>query len=232
MIILQSVKDRLSTIVGKTGQHKDTMMVCSVALLVALVATACSAGNTSDNSTPTPISADIQDVLTGNHQFSYTNDDGSNLASVSIADLPALFNPDDDYMAIQNYVMVDLDGDGVEEAVLLVVGVAGDTGGYLVLHRIDDNVYGYRTGYRTFENLKTDGTFGYSDNIGAKEGVAIIGFTENSFVMNDVLSATGQAYTMDTFMVNGEEVTEEEYNAAKEAQTLKSDVEWHEFSMP
>ena len=87
----------------------------------------------------------------------------------------------------------------------------------------------YRTDYRTFENLKTDGTFIYSDDLGSKEGVATIGFTQDGLVITDVLSATGQAYTMDNFMISGKKATQEEYNAEKENQDLKNNVEWHEY---
>ena len=179
----------------------------------------------SNNSTP----VNMQDVLKGKQPFYYAADGGSDLASVNIADIPSLLNPDDAYMAIQNYAVIDLDGDGSEEAVVFVCGAAGDTGGYLVLHSRDDHVYGYRTDYRTFENLKTDGTFVYSDDLGSKEGVATIGFTQDGPVITDVLSATGQAYIMDHFMINGKKATQEEYNAEKEKQDLKSNVQWHEY---
>ena len=179
----------------------------------------------SSNSTP----ANVQDVLKGNQPFYYAADGGSDFASVNIADIPSLFHPDDAYMAIQNYAVIDLDGDGSEEAVVFVCGAAGDTGGYLVLHSRDDHVYGYRTDYRTFENLKTDGTFIYSDDLGSKEGVATIGFTQDGLVITDVLSATGQAYIMDHFMINGKKATQEEYNAEKEKQDIKTNVEWHEY---
>ena len=179
----------------------------------------------SSNSTP----VNMQDVLKGNQPFYYAADGGSDLASVNIADIPSLLNPDDAYMAIQNYAVIDLDGDGSEEAVVFVCGAAGDTGGYLVLHSRDDHVYGYRTDYRTFENLKTDGTFVYSDDLGSKEGVATISFSQDGLVITDVLSATGQAYIMDHFMINGKKVTQEEYNAEKENQDLKSNVQWHEY---
>ena len=179
----------------------------------------------SRNSTP----VNMQDVLKGKQPFYYAADGGPDFASVNIADIPSLLNPDDAYMAIQNYAVIDLDGDGSEEAVVFVCGAAGDTGGYLVLHSRDDHVYGYRTDYRTFENLKTDGTFIYSDDLGSKEGVAAIGFTQDGLVITDVLSATGQAYIMDDFAINGKKVTQEEYNAEKEKQDLKSNVKWHEY---
>ena len=179
----------------------------------------------SSNSTP----VNMQDVLKGNQPFYYAADGGSDFASVNIADIPSLLNPDDAYMAVQNYAVVDLDGDGSEEAVVFVCGATGDTGGYLVLHSRDDHVYGYRTDYRTFENLKTDGTFIYSDDLGSKEGVATISFSQDGLVITDALSATGQAYIMDNFMINGKKATQEEYNAEMEKQDLKSNVEWHEY---
>lgn len=179
----------------------------------------------SGNSAP----VNMQDVLKGNQPFYYAADGGSDFASVNIADIPSLLNPDDAYMAIQNYAVIDLDCDGSEEAVVFVCGAAGDTGGYFVLHSSDDHVYGYRTDYRTFENLKTDGTFLYSDDLGSKEGVATISFSQDGLVITDVISATGQAYTMDHFMINGKKVTQEEYNAEKENQDLKSNVQWHEY---
>ena len=191
-----------------------------LALVGVFVLVSCSS-----NSTP----VNMQDVLKGNQPFYYAADGGSDFASVNIADIPSLLNPNDAYMAIQNYAVIDLDGDGSEETVIFVCGAAGDTGGYLVLHSRDDHVYGYRTDYRTFENLKTDGTFIYSDDLGSKEGVATISFSQNGFVITDVLSATGQAYIMDNFMINGKKVTQEEYNAEKENQDLKSNVEWHEY---
>ena len=169
-----------------------------LALVGVLALVSCSS-----NSTP----ANMQDVLKGKQLFYYATNDGSDFASVNIADIPSLFNPDDAYMAIQNYAMIDLDGDGSEEAVVFVCGVTGDTGGYLVLHSSDD----------------------HSDDLGSKEGVATIGFTQDGLVITDVLSATGQAYTMDNFMISGKKATQEEYNAEKENQDLKNNVEWHEY---
>ena len=208
---------------GKSEFDRGVVMKKLITLVLALVGVLALV-SCSSNSTP----ANMQDVLKGNQPFYYAANGGSDFASVNIADIPSLFNSDDAYMAIQNYAMIDLDGDGSEEAVVFVCGVAGDTGGYLVLHSSDDHVYGYRTDYRTFENLKTDGTFIYSDDLGSKEGVATIGFTQDGLVITDVLSATGQAYTMDNFMINGKKATQEEYNAEKENQDLKNNVEWHE----
>ena len=76
---------------------------------------------------------------------------------------------------------------------------------------------------------RQDNDLSLIDDLGSKEGVATIGFTQDGLVITDVLSATGQAYTMDNFMINGKKATQEEYNAEKENQDLKNNVEWHEY---
>lgn len=223
------MKERLSAISEKTGQRKGNLIVLGVMLAVALVTVGCSLNSTAGSASyveSDPEISDIQDVLMGDQQFLYAAGGNAEASSVNITDIPSLFDPDDDSMAIQNYAVVDLDSDGTDEAVIFVCGAAGDTGGYIVLHSINGHVYGYRTDYRMFENLKTDGTFIYSDDLGTKEGVAVIRFAQDGPVLEDVLSATGQAYTMNSFMIDGKQVTEEEYNTEKEKQDLKNDVEW------
>ena len=69
-----------------------------------------------------------------------------------------MFSPNSEYAKIDRFSIVDLDGDGESEAVLQVIDVAGDMGGFLVLHREDGKVRGYPRSYREFESLKTDGT--------------------------------------------------------------------------
>ena len=66
-----------------------------LALVGVLALVSCSS-----NSTP----ANMQDVLKGKQLFCYATNDGSDFASVNIADIPSLFNSDDAYMAIQKYV--------------------------------------------------------------------------------------------------------------------------------
>lgn len=210
------------------------MIWCILSLVIASSLAACSKTQelvVEDTGIPQKSELSVQDVLNGNQPFYYVSAGESDFTLVNIAEAPSLFKPNDDYTAIQKYAMVDLDGDGTEEAVIFVCGATGDTGGYLVLNGNGNNVYGYQTDYRTFENLKADGTFFYSDAAGTKEGVATIGFTQSGFVMTDILSATGQAYMMDNYMINGKKATDEEYNSEKEKQDLKNNVGWHEFSL-
>ena len=87
-------------------------------------------------------------VLLGEDAFLYL--DGENApASLEISQVPALFSPDSSYAAVSWFAILDLDGDGTEEAVLQITDVASDMGGYLVLRCQDKTVQGYPSGWRT-----------------------------------------------------------------------------------
>ena len=202
----------------------------AVILVVAGAAAVFAAPGTSGRST------DIGNILKGEGEFLYASENGP--VSSKIEDVPGLFDPEDPYMKIWNFAQVDLDGDDEEEAVLFVFGAAGDTGGSLVLHQMGGKVYGYRMDYRQLENLKTDGTFSYSDPTGVREAgiCAITDFTQTGFESDKVTywtaanpepaSDEGQG----SFVVNHRSATEEEYRAAEEEQVRKTDAEWYDFT--
>ena len=51
-----------------------------------------------------------------------------NAETMAITDVPALFDEYDPLMKIWEFSVVDLNGDGEDEVILFVVGVAGDMG--------------------------------------------------------------------------------------------------------
>ena len=202
----------------------------AVILVVAGAAAVFAAPGTSGRST------DIGNILKGEGEFLYASENGP--VSSKIEDVPGLFDPEDPYMKIWNFAQVDLDGDDEEEAVLFVFGAAGDTGGSLVLHQMGGKVYGYRMDYRQLENLKTDGTFSYSDPTGVKEAgiCAITDFTQTGFESDKVTywtAANPEAASDEGqggFVVDHHSATEEEYHAAEEEQVRKTDAEWYDFT--
>ena len=155
------------------------------------------------------------------------------MESKKIDDVPALFDPYDTYMKIWSFAVQDLDGDGNAEVILSVFGAAGDTGGYLILHQMDDKVYGYTANHRALENLKTEGTYGYSDPTGVVEGgiCAIADFTETGYTIDKITYGHGTYEGWDTFVVNHQPATEEEYLAAENRQAEKPDAVWYEFHL-
>lgn len=179
---------------------------------------------------PKADSPDISDVLLGEAPFFYAAE--GTLASVSIEDVPALFDPYDSYMKIWTFALQDLDGDGNAEVILTLFGVAGDTGGHLILHRMDGRVYGYTTDSRTLVNLKTDGTYSYSDPTGAAEGgiCSITDFTENGYTIDKITFGQGTYNGWESFVVNRHPATEEEFLSAETIQSEKPDTAWYDFS--
>lgn len=204
-------------------QKRILLILAIVLILAAIGAVAVWA------MTPKASSVSFQDILQGEAKFFYVSDNG--VEPMDISGVPALFAPYDSYMKIWNFTVVDLDGDENAEAVLSVYGVAGDTGGYLILHQMDGSFYGYVTGYRTFMLPKTDGTYEYSDLTGMVEGgiCVITGFTETGFSLDKITYGSGTWAEWDTYVVDHQPATEEAYWQAMDQQTAKPDLIWYAF---
>lgn len=184
-----------------------------------------------ETSTETNTGADeiYKAVLLGETQFYYPS--AGEMQAVTITDVPSLFDAEDPYMKIWEFAVVDLDRDGEDEVILFVAGVAGDTGGKLILHQSDDKVYGYLTDNRTLVDLKIDGTFNFSDPTGVTEaGIAVITeFSEEGYTANRISYATGTYEGWDTFIVDHHSAAEEEYLDAFSRQEKKQNIEWCDF---
>lgn len=172
----------------------------------------------------------LKAVLLGDAPFSYCSE--GQAETMDITGVPALFDADDPVMKIFDFSIADLDGDGRDEVILFVFGVAGDTGGKVILHEADNGVYGYKTDNRTLVDLKTDGTYSYSDPTGmAEAGIAAIsGFSGGGFTEEKIAYAAGTYEGWDTFTAGGEAVAEEEYMDMVSAQEEKQDAERYDFS--
>ena len=126
--------------------------------------------------------------------------------------------------------MLDLDGDGSREVVLRVTDVANDMGGYVVLRQEDDAIYGYPSHWRTFWQLKTDGTFTYSYTAGTEDGIASARFGEDGLTLEKHIRCEMEAWEPKAFEVDGRPVSETEYEAACSAQDQKTDAVWYELN--
>lgn len=172
-------------------------------------------------------SSEIRDVLLGSTSFLYWAEGSKAPESKAISQVPALFSPDSDYAHIYQFAVLDLDGDGGSEVVLEISDVASDMGGYLVLRQVGGTVYGYPSGWRTFWSLKTDGTFLCSEWAGTKESIVSLRFTDGGYEQVEHLTAEGEQFIFTAFTVEGRQVTEEEWQAAWDAQEQKSDAWWY-----
>ena len=174
--------------------------------------------------------ADFGNILLGNAEFLYVSEETAQPKTIS--DVPALFDPDDDYMKIWDFAVQELDGDGDAEVVLSVQGISGDTGGSLILHRMGGQVYGYRVRYNAFSWLKADSTYYYSDPSNMVEhGICFItGFTETGYTTEKITYGRGPYIGWDTFVVDYQPATEREYYAAINIQNDKPDAVWYDFT--
>ncbi len=207
---------------------KKTMFTLAFAAILAVAGTIAvfamppKTGNT-DN-------ADIGDVLRGEASFFYVSD--GMVEAKNISDVPALFAPDDAYIKIWAFAVVDLDGDGNEEVVLSVMGAAGDAGGSLILYPMDGKVYGYTANYRSLVDLKADGTYSYSDPTGMVEAgiCSVAEFTQTGYTVDKITYGRGTYAGWDTFVVNHQSATEEAFWIAENEQAQKPDAAWYDFS--
>ena len=134
-----------------------------------------------------------------------------------------------------SFAVVDLDGDGVEEVVYHVTDVAGDMGGHLILRWAgpgDLRCYSIR--YSHLMDLKADGSFWYSmmAGMGGMGGTVRLSFPAPGYVASmQYLTEFNAAFTPETpYKVNGEIVSEEEYDAAQAKQDEKPDAVWYDFT--
>lgn len=134
-------------------------------------------------------------------------------------------------LKVTNFAVLDMDGDEIPEVVLELS--LGDYPDYFeILHYKNDTVYGYNFVYRGLMQLKTDGTFRYS-NSGTDIGYGKLKFESNNSE-TEILGYSEASYNNDdmsiSYFINNELVTEESFNSFCKEQNEKEDVTWHEFS--
>ncbi|MCI7474434.1 MAG: hypothetical protein MSB10_12290 [Clostridiales bacterium] len=170
-----------------------------------------------------------QDVLLGKTPFLYVDGSGQDTPTF-LPDIPLAFSPYSSYAAVTEFAVLDLDGDGSREAVLRVTDVANDMGGYVVLRQEGDEIMGYPSHWRTFWQLKTDGTFTYSYSAGTEDGIASARFEEDGLTLEKHIRCEMEAWEPKAFEVDGRPVSETEYEAVLEAQAQKQDAVWYELN--
>ena len=180
-----------------------------------------------DESEKVPEDSIYKAILYGDAEF-YCYDSGT-LQTVTINDVPALFNSDP-YSRIYEYAVVDLDRDGNDEVVLNIIATAGDAGGKLILHQIDNKVYGYKTDYKRLQSLKKDGTYEFQGWSLTWDGFAqIAGFDEYKFTEDVFTYESGSYEGADTYVVDHVTSTEGAFADAKSAQFMKINAVWNEY---
>lgn len=174
-----------------------------------------------------PKAASFREVLLGREAFSCLSDDGT-VKSFTLKDY--LEQEQGGNGKLTELTSVDMDGDGETEAVLRIDAPAGDAGGFLLLRQSDSGVEGFRLSYRMLWELKTDGTFLFSEQAGTGDGSARLAFDEEGCRMVKQCWAAGEMFAHSEFFLDGQSISEAEYETAMEAQSQKEDARWLEFT--
>jgi len=125
---------------------------------------------------------------------------------------------------ITHYSIMDLNNDGASELVCLT-----SFGYYTILHVEDNKIYAHSLPYRSFLELKEDGTFVWSGGAG-DWGIGRIDFDKYSQTREN-LAFCRYDYDSNTevYSVGNREASKEEFDACYAAQGQKPDAVWYEW---
>ena len=204
-------------------------------LTLALLLTAC--GQQSDDSNDAPPDAQpgnlYEDFFTGNVTAT------ANLINAGVEASTASFRAPDVYATkgvdgsdmdwtITRFALLDMDGDGTDELVLNI-DYSGDEE-YVVLTCFDGAVYANQVVHRGFLTPKADGTVAWS-NGAFDNGYARFRFENGVLVYDDFAAVSSDDSGSVTYTLNGESVSEEDFDAFIAEQNAKDDLAWTAFSV-
>lgn len=173
----------------------------------------------------------MKEVLDGERDFRIYDRD-RNIGE--LADV--LFNgyPPENLGLTSKLALLDLDRDGGNELVILPQGLYDDTliyqTGYLILRRQGDEVCGSAPGYRSFGDLKADGTFTFSSSAD-NWGIMTASFLEGRFELShdNTISWCEDDGGEIGYFVDGKEATAWDFESTMTAQLQKSEPVWYTY---
>ena len=137
-------------------------------------------------------------------------------------------------MAATEFTVIDLDDDGQQEIVLwLKINGVSDYG-FAVLRYREGDIYEYTLPYRSFMELKTDGTFLFSSGA-ADSGIGKLNFSEEEYTI-DALYYCRSDFDFEKglltvqFFLKGALCTEDKFEDGIGRQEEKADAVWHDLT--
>lgn len=170
-------------------------------------------------------------VLLGKSNFICTDLDNK---SLNINEIKQVVSDEDWVTAsVIKFAVTDLDGDGDEEVALWIQANSDTDWGFEILDDQNGKIHGYTLWYRSFMNLKADGTFSTSHGA-ADSGMGRITFSETGYNIIETYSestydAINEEWIVEYFADN-EPCSVDEFYEITEGQEQKADVEWYDFS--
>jgi len=171
-----------------------------------------------------------QQVIRGERPFFYVHGQ----EHLKFSDLRETITPDELDLIIQKFTLLDLDGDGVDEIVLDLAFIEGVTVAYAIFHEQDGEILEYTEVARGLQNLKADGTFGYSGGVAAGGYGKIVSFAAAPAGEEDGYNPCYETQVLihhedGKFYIGAEECTQREYETAQEEQSGKENALWNDY---
>lgn len=187
-------------------------------------------GKTEPNKDPAGDVGKIRGIFLENLAFF----DVGSAEKISIDELSRSFTSDETVeVTVSRFTVIDLDNDGMDEVVLWLTVDGNEYFGCEILHSTEEEVYGFFVPYRGFNSLKTDGTFSFSGGAG-NSGFGTIKFTSQEYTVEKITFCETRYDEKNeaevSFVVNGHEATQEEFERELEIQNEKQDAETYSYS--
>lgn len=213
---------------------KHLQRALTAALTLVLLLTACGQKEADANDTPPSAQAGglYEDFFTGDVTVTANLINAGVEATTASFRAPAVYatkgvDGSDMDWTITRFALLDLDGDGTDELVLNI-DFSGEEE-YVILTCYDGAVYANQIVYRGFLTPKADGTVAWS-NGAFDNGYARFRFENGVLVYDDfaVMIDNGSSVT---YTLNGENVSEEDFDAFIAEQNAKDDLAWTDFTV-
>ena len=139
-------------------------------------------------------------------------------------------------LSISKYSIIDMNGDNNPEMVVWLSRgtlscATNENWSFLILRNSDDLVYAYELAYRTFFELKNDGTFMYS-NSSSDYGVGKMDFLNAKYAINKIAYSESVDNTQKTsYVIENRSVSKEEFEVYIAEQNKKDAAIWQEYTL-
>lgn len=214
---------------------KHLLRGLTAAFTLALLLTSC--GQKSDDADDTPPDAQAGNLYADFFSGGVTVT--ANLINAGVDAMTASFRAPNIYATtgvdgtdmdwtITRFALLDMGGDGTDELVLNI-DYSGDEE-YVILTCYDGAVYANQIVYRGFLSPKADGTFEWS-NGAFDNGYARFRFENGVLVYDDFAAVSSDDSGSVTYTLNGESVSEEDFDAFIAEQNAKDDLAWTDFTV-
>lgn len=130
--------------------------------------------------------------------------------------------------ALSRFTLMDLDNDGADE-LILEYSVAQYPYSYFLLHCTDEKIYMYDLGLRSFNCLRTDGTFEYASSA-MDNGIARVDFTKAETIIAPIAYSKEGTKDNIVYYEENNQINLAKFNKILEAQWQKDEPIWLEYS--